>query len=847
MINQITYWLLLTFNSLTNVNLFKITLNKLQFFNIFAKIIKILFRVLINSFQFDKKTEGSTLCIKVVLLVVFALFPHWGWAVTETLSHSVSFSIDNFLFEDDDNGYVHIVSNDYNAVYPESNVPGLPLFSLSVAIPGDVKYLSSHPRYTKRLIRTNVQIAQSPLPTPTNALSSSNLDPAHTYVESVYPVSNCQYTMASEWDNVKVLHFQLCPFVYNAIEKNLYFIDRIDLDITTCDDNLTASRSCINNDVEVLKKLVANADVAESILSNTAKAQVQDGERVDYVIITSNSLKDAFEPLLKWKKMKGIYAKIATIESIEAKFRGYGTQFAIKCYLYELYHRNSLKYALLGGDDTVVPVRGCYGRISSSEGVITDSVIPTDMYYACYGGDFTWDGNGNGVYGETTDNLNLAQSVYVSRVPVRTPTDVEAFVNKLIEYEKNPKWTNRMLMGGYAIGGLVYGTSMSDAEAKGDNLYENYINPYWQGERYKLYDTATDFPGGSDYDFTAENLSYQISQGYNFIDIITHGNQVAWAMENYPYNVVKYDSTLGSNQTNSVGTIITTIACFTNAFDSSYGGRTPAEDFIQDPCLSESLIRNAQSGVIAYLGCSREGLEYGRSSSIGPTMKYETHFFKNLFDSEFSDKNYAKLVSASKAAMVSNCSYDGSYRWTLFGLNPIGDPEMPIFTEEPKTLNCSVLTIGQKEVTVRAGQGGCRICVMSSADNGESYYQVIEDASTATFSDFPTNSSLCVTKPGYIPKIYGKIPYLPGLITNKITNFAYDNGSGVATIGIQLEEDATSPQIIVSDIMGNTESCIDILSSDSEIAIDASSIRSGVHIVSLIVDGGLADNCRFVK
>lgn len=801
------------------------------------------------NFQPSGKNTAKTprILIKSILFTLFVFIPFWGNASTETTTYPISFSLDDFSFENDDNGYVHIVSNDLNATYPESNVPGLPSFSYNVAIPGDIKYLSSHPRYTKRLIRTNVQIAQSPLPTPTNALSSSNLDTTHTYLESVYPVSNCQYAMASEWDNVKVLHFQLCPFVYNAIEKNLYFIDRIDLDITTCDDNLTASRSCINNDVEVLKKLVANADVAESILSNTAKAQVQDGERVDYVIITSNALKEAFEPLLKWKKMKGIYAEIATIESIETKFRGYDTQFAIKCYLYELYHRNSLKYALLGGDDTVVPARRCYGRINTSEGVKIDSVIPTDMYYACYGGDFTWDGNGNGVFGETNDNLNLAQSVYVSRVPVRTPSDVEAFVNKLMKYEKNPKWTNKMLMVGNAIGGLVSGTTMSDAEAKGDNLYENYINPYWQGERYKLYDTATDFPGGSDYDFTAENLSYQISQGYNFIDIITHGNQVAWATEYYPYNADKYDSTLGSNQTNDVGTIITTTACFTNAFDSSYGGRTPAEDFIQDPCLSESLIRNAQSGVIAYLGCSREGLLYGKSADLGLTMKYETYFYKNLFDSEFSNKNFAKIVSASKAALVQNCSNDGPYRWTLYGLNPIGDPEMPIFTEEPKTLNCSVLTSGQKAVTVLAGQDGCRICVMSNADNGESYYQVKEDVSSATFYDFPTNSSLCVTKPGYIPKIYAKIPYLPGLITNKITNFAYDNGSGVATIGIQLDENATSPQIIVSDIMGNAESSIDILSSDSEITIDASSIRSGVHIVSLIVDGGLADNCRFVK
>lgn len=66
----------------------------------------------------------------------------------------------------------------------------------------------------------------------------------------------------------------------------------------------------------------------------------------------------SFEPLLKWKRMKGLYSKIITMEDIESDYEGDGIQLKLKNCLYKLYRNNGLQYVLLGGDDTVVPVRG---------------------------------------------------------------------------------------------------------------------------------------------------------------------------------------------------------------------------------------------------------------------------------------------------------------------------------------------------------------------------------------------------------------------------------------------------------------------------------------------------------
>lgn len=191
------------------------------------------------------------------------------------------------------------------------------------------------------------------------------------------------------------------------------------------------------------------------------------------------------------------------------------------------------------------------------------------------------------------------------------------------------------------------------------------------------------------------------------------------------------------------------MACNTNAFDS--------EDY--DPCLSEAFIRNANSGVIAYLGCSRSGWYSTDSTKMGTSLEYEALFYENLFSSDIQEKNYGAIVAMAKAAMINSCNLSGypkasdRYRWVQFGLNPIGDPEMPIFTTTPMDFNNSSITCYEDSLTVHTGVAGCTVCVMSSDDGGNSYFQVKREAEDVTFHGTPPDVSVCITKQNYIPKV----------------------------------------------------------------------------------------------
>lgn len=681
-------------------------------------------------------------------ILLFLLVSLTMSAALKTEKVSISFSEDDFLLSYDEKGCL-VIAPVKPATLPTSNEPCLPLFSTDIAVSGNSPYISSYSKFTKRLIRSDVRVAQSPFPVPTNCVLDAPVTYSAPYALTVYPASNCNYVASSEWGDVTVLHFQSCPFVYDAQEKNLYFIDSIELDITLGDNQSDSimrqvgAGRYVRTDPGVLKSFVKNANAVDSLLAMRPAANDVE-EKIDYVIITRRSLVSSFEPLLKWKRMKGLYSRIITMEDIESDYEGDGIQLKLKNCLYKLYRNNGLQYVLLGGDDTIVPVRGCYGEVEARNGIVKDRTIPTDLYYACFGKDFEWDANGNGIYGETDDDISLSPSIYVTRVPVRQSEDVTAFVDKLLRYEQGLHWNNNILMCGNCLSKNLSTPKPNDAEITGDELYSKYIKPYWDGKRVRFYDTATDFPEGADYNLNKDNLKYQMSLGYSFMDMMTHGLQTRWFVENgWSYYIDE-----GMSQNNCGSTIITTTACSTNAFDTSDEGGS------LDPCLSESLIRNPSSGIVAYLGCSRENWFNPLSCNLGADFKYESSFYEKLFSNNSGFKNYGRIVAMAKEKQIGDSSKNGTERWVQFGLNPIGDPEMPIYISAPKHFDRIESMYSSGPVTIDVNHYEYNMCAMSADDDGASYYKVDYCGHEIPLTDLPVNSIISITSQGYIPDIY---------------------------------------------------------------------------------------------
>lgn len=788
---------------------------------------------------------------------------------------------------------IYIVSSELrNWQYKECASPALPYFNVKYILPyGSIVESSEISYSTPRLIRSNILLNSAPLPAPTSESENFIQQIDTEYIKTIYPSSPGIFSSQNSWRGIIPLaEFTLSPFVYDASNGNLYFIDdfTLSMELTPSEERKETTQSGFSEDVGILKTIVDNPEDVENLVGQIPE-NIQEGlihSRYKYVIITSDEMKESFKKLLRWKTIKGYPGLILTPSYIRSRYAAPDLQLAIKYCLYDLYLNYGLEYVVLGGDDSIVPTRGCLGKVrkqtTNSNGkieykLVTDSIIPTDKYYACFDGDFKWNANANKAYGEVGDNIDLNENIFVSRIPVRTPSEADAYIYKLLRYENcdnSDTWSESILTCGTKLWTTI--VNQSDAEAKGDKLYADFFKynlSSWKGNRIKFYDTCKNFTSDLTYKLTPQNLNEQISKGHMFLSFSTHGRETLWCTEEEEYS---NDSIKGhvAKLKNPQPIHITTCACLTNAFD-------------YEPCLSESFIRDANNGVVSYLGSSRYGWEnkdgvISQNVTIGPSLSYEGQFYYRLFDStEEYQRHYGQLVSAAKSRF--SCQEDGSLRWLQYSINPMGDPEMPVYTTIPKKINLN-LSIKDGNAMINTDTDNCKITLCSMKDGWPTIKKVISNTSTASF---PADEcyTICITKNNYKPMVIS-FNIILGKMVVSMLNTKFDvitstqissteeitidkNGDLVfvaandlyvsqlkcvnnpiineALLSIDSDKTFNNLQIIASNIYGNI-TILPIIESNSEsISVDTSQLNSGIYSLKAVSDSFVIGSCKIIK
>ena len=160
-----------------------------------------------------------------------------------------------------------------------------------------------------------------------------------------------------------------------------------------------------------------------------------------------------------------------------------------------------------------------------------------------------------------------------------------------------------------------------------------------------------------------------------------------------------------------------------------------------------------------------------------------------------------------KSMSVSHCySYDVPYRWIYFGVNAMGDPEMPIFTTTPKIFDNITLTYNSNGLYINTNVYNCHICV-SGRDN--TCYMNIDDDDTFLWNSLLDGEyNACITKPGYIP--YNKI-------------FSVNQGIYIQNESINANTDYMSSNVYIgSDVKPSSPQGPVIIGERTNVKIDAS-------------------------
>lgn len=463
-------------------------------------------------------------------------------------------------------------------------------------------------------------------------------------------------------------------------------------------------------------------------------------DRVDYLIVTSEKLKADFEPLLNWKIRKGLKAELITMEEINSRYEESTVQLNIKSCLFDYYSNKELVWALLGGDQNVVPVQGCYAKVRMGTSDLVDESIPTDLFYACFDGRFDWNSNLNDKIGERfLDGLNLVPNIYVSRIPVKEPEEVRTFVKKTLDYELNPPlegFLERMLLSG--VRSYLSWDGKSDNHHRSEVIDNQYISPNWSEEATMFFDTGTDFPTGEWYHMDVANFSEQINSGYGIIHYAGPGNSTAIKMEFGR----GFDTSDAAKLDHPVSGLMLSTSSLVNAFE------------LEDTCLSEAFLKNPDGGAVAFFGNTRYAFgNQDTSLALGPSMSYSAVFMENLVSakSENRDYSFAAIASHTKSEFINNGGSGGSYHYLLYTMNAMGDPELPIYATAPGVFDqVRIYWFGS---TLRINTGGvddCRICLTSSSLSDE-FQEVVEGVSEYSFDQLPNDFYVTITKPGYVP------------------------------------------------------------------------------------------------
>ena len=656
--------------------------------------------------------------------------------------------------------------------FPEGpSKPALPWKEVRVLVPNGAVLTGMDPRFTHNVAGRSVTLAAVPLPVPT--LPGEPVTGGETVFPDDFPDRQVIFNGTMIQRGFTWFSFSVYPFRYDSRTRELLLAVSVELEVRyMVSPQETSAIMPEQSLLHSLGKEVANPEALSRHYSGDRFRHLKSsGERIDYLVVTSEALREEFSPLLEWKTRKGLTTGLITMEEIAGRYSGATIQLKLKNCLHDYYLNHGLTWALLGGDDQVVPVQGCYGKVIMKHIELTDYHIPADLFYACFDRKFDWNSTVDNMVGQVYhDDVDLIPEIYISRIPVRTKEHARSFVSKTLTYEKNPPpegFTEELLLAGVK--------SWNEWEGKSDNhhrseyLFSNYINRHWTGSKVGFFDTGSDFHEDHEYDVTNTNLSGQLNSGYGIFHFAGHGNNIVFVMESGG-GFSRDDAAALKNPCSG---LVLSNACDVNAFDSI------------DPCLSEAFLRNPDGGAVAFFGSARYGFgNPGQSATLGPSLQFNARFMKHLFDrGEGIDWNsFATVASLSKQEFTGGASDGGSSHYLLYSINAMGDPELPIYTARPSRFdNVRIYRMGNSLTVNTAGEENCRISV-TSLDLSEGYQEVVEGVSYHTFEQLPASYQVTVTAPNYMPYTYisGNLTGMgadPGLyirvFPNPVTDFLH--------------------------------------------------------------------------
>jgi hypothetical protein len=445
----------------------------------------------------------------------------------------------------------------------------------------------------------------------------------------------------------------------------------------------------------------------------------KDAEAVDYLILTHGNFynaNDANNPVVRlqnWKRQKGYRTKVVDIANIP----GGQTDADIRSYLENAYKswNPPPTYVLLVGDSEFISTTHQTPHPSHN-----NTNIGTDLYYAAL------DGGADDYFPD----------LFIGRLPVDTLAQARAAVDKILAYEKTPPGNAAFYTDATLIALFEDITINPPPPQPPDPNPENSredrpwienveeIREYMEDNNYnaeRIYATSSGWPGdpmssqpqqyqngtalpvdltvngnpvagipGFGWDGDTNDINTAIANGTFLITYRDHGSREAWS------GFIDFDRGDVDNLSNgALSPVVLSLACQNGWFDNEsdaagLGTANNSESF------GEHWIRDGNGGAVAFVGATRNSstgpndfMMFGMHQAIWPDFDPTPPItgypaIPNIESSPLP--RMGQMLTYGKIYMANAYGNSASRRRHFELYHLFGDPEMPIWTEQPPAL-----------------------------------------------------------------------------------------------------------------------------------------------------------------
>ena len=519
-----------------------------------------------------------------------------------------------------------------------------------------------------------------------------------------YPSEIASLVANADYAGRNLVTLTVAPLRYYPAEGKIVFFRSITLTVeckavVTAGESIPRRASSLSVDTRraVLKGIVDNPESIElNEVYVSQEASNLPSASIDQLTVTTSDLFMSFHPLVDWHTKKGIKDTLIDITWVLANYSGDDTE-KLRAFLIDAYQEWGVSSVLLAGESDVIPIR---------YDMYADETAASDQYYSDFDDDWV-------------------HELMVGRVTPKTPDEAATFVFKVIEFERSPSGSD------YARNALFIGMNL-DSATPCEDLKED-IAGFLPGQidLNRVYDSQD-----SNH---LEDATAALNGGCQLVNHADHSAEgwIGVGQKNHGWRLEGSDIRALSNA--GEYSIIISNGCHNVHTDDL-------------DCVGEEFILgNSTGGAVAFAGNTRSGFYYS-GNALSLSNMVEREWWVQLFDGGpttlgrvFYD---AKNNSPMSSSMEKQC---------LWSFNLLGDPSMPIWTDDPRSFNVQcpdTIDVGSNSVSVRVMDPetsqpveGAQVCLMKQC---EIFLTSLTDGSGNAYFEFdPAEAGLvCVTATG---------------------------------------------------------------------------------------------------